>query len=143
MSKPDMKSFKQFLEDRKNGCDEAFVLGVLLHEAKLYKQIPGTISSFRVDPEQTSIKTVRHSHVYAKPNGKGKQLYSVGVNGRGHDGCSNVQIPSSHADYFRSMGFEIPLNNILECILITDCRKNDIEILLFETAGMGVEDNPI
>ena len=81
-----------------------------------YKDIPGTRNSLRIDPQNTNTLTQRHAHVYAKPKGSGKQLYSVNMDGSGHDGSSGVVIPASHADYLRSLGFTIPDNLSLESL---------------------------
>jgi hypothetical protein len=60
--------------------------------------------------------TLRHSHVFAKPKGRGVQLYAVNIDGSGHDGSSGAAIPASHADFFRSKGYSIPDSNILEML---------------------------
>lgn len=85
-------------------------------EHHTYKTIPGTRNSLRVDSENTNTMTQRHVHVYAKPNGGGKQLYSVNLDGSGHDGSSGKVIPASHADHLRNLGFTIPDNLALESL---------------------------
>ncbi|GAB6057107.1 hypothetical protein JCM31598_02240 [Desulfonatronum parangueonense] len=50
--------------------------------------IPGTKNSYRVDPENITTRTIKHSHVYAKPKGEGKFIYAVNIDGSGHDGSS-------------------------------------------------------
>ena len=101
----------------------------LLQEHNCYKLIPGTRNSFREDPMDTSTLTDRHSHVYAKPDGGGKQIYAVNFDGSGHDGSSGKEIPQTHADYFRSKGYTIPLTNIIECITMDQLNGSSHQIL--------------
>ncbi|MBC3832436.1 hypothetical protein H8K33_13095 [Undibacterium amnicola] len=109
-----MKSFRQFNTDleRQNAISKLPL--VLEHET--YKQIPGTKASYRQDAANTNTMTDKHAHVYAKKNGGGQELYSVNFNGKGHDGYSGTPISSSHADYFRSLGYNIPATNVLESL---------------------------
>jgi hypothetical protein len=109
------KTFKEFLKES-NDKDRAFRAAVLLFEHEIYKLIPGTRNPFRTDPGNTNTATMRHSHVYAKPKGQGKQLYSVNVDGSGHDGSSGVAIPACHAAYVRSQGYTIRDTDILESV---------------------------
>ena len=102
----------------------------LLQEFKCYKMIPTTNNSYREDPGKMATLTMTHSHVFAAPNGKGKQLYAVNINGSGHDGSSGAAISTAHAEYFRSKGYYIPPNNILETIDISQINKNEYRILL-------------
>ncbi len=60
--------------------------------------------------------TQRHAHVYARPNGGGEQIYSVNLDGSGHDGSSGTVIPKNHADHLRGLGFTIPGNLTLESL---------------------------
>jgi len=100
-----------------------------LLEYECYRLIPGTNSSYREDPMNTSTKTEKHSHVYARPKGGGGQLYAVNYSGSGHDGSHDIKIPSSHADYFRGKGYKIPLSNIIECINIKDLDGSTYQLL--------------
>lgn len=127
-----MKNFKQFLAE--NNRDKAVTQLKALFEHNVYKRIPGTNDFHRQDPENTSTKTQRHSHVYAYPNGGGKELYSVNVSGSGHDGSSGVKIPTTHADFFRSKGYNIKTNNILECLSFKQLQKNKHCLILLEDA---------
>ena len=61
--------------------------------------------------------TIKHSHVYAKLKGSGKEIYSVNIDGSGHDGSRGIKIPDSHAEFFRRKGYRIPNDNILEGII--------------------------
>lgn len=110
-----VKTFKQFLKES-NDKDQAFRERVGLFEHIRYKRIPGSGNSYRQDHGNTNTMTMRHSHVYAKLNGRGDELYAVNVDGSGHDGSSGRSIPATHADYFRSRGYAIPANNILESV---------------------------
>ena len=110
-----VKTFKQFLREL-GDRDQAFRERVLLFEHEVYKRIPQSQNSFRSDPGNTNTMTLRHSHVYAKLNGRGGELYAVNIDGSGHDGSSGTAIPASHANFFRSKGYAIPDNNILESL---------------------------
>lgn len=118
-----MMSFKAFLAERaKQDAPEVVVvkLPAVLLEYEAYKNIPGTKSSYRIDPGNTNTKTQQHVHVYAKPKGKGSEMYSLNQDGSGHDGYSGKEIPKAHAEYFRAQGYNVKENNILECIEIDD-----------------------
>jgi hypothetical protein len=109
------KTFKEFLHES-GEKDQAFRERVQLFEHEVYKRVSGAQSSFREDPGNTNTMTLRHSHVFAKPKGRGGQLYAVNIDGSGHDGSSGTAIPASHADFFRSKGYSIPDTNILEML---------------------------
>ncbi|MDG6777947.1 hypothetical protein QCB44_04415 [Thiomicrorhabdus sp. zzn3] len=125
-----MDSFKTFFNKEKKRTDNLETLSLAL-EHQTYKQIPGTRNSYRLDSQNTNSQTQKHAHVYAKPHGKGKELYSVNIDGSGHDGFSGFEIPKRHADYFQELGFEIPSNLTLESIdcELLDSSKFDICIL--------------
>lgn len=120
-----MNSFEDFLKNKRDKqavkklkeaeAQKELERHLLLFEYEIYKSIPGTESSYREDKANTNTRTPKHVHVYAKPKGSGRELYSASVNGRGHDGSRGIEIPARHGDYFRSLGYEIPLTNILEC----------------------------
>jgi hypothetical protein len=76
--------------------------------------------------------TLRHSHVYAKQNGRGKQLYAANVDGTGHDGSSGRPIPATHADYFRSIGYAIPASNILESVDLDGIDAGHYSLLVID-----------
>lgn len=113
-----MKTFKQYVADLENQKNkEPRIEEVLeLLEHKVYKRIPGERASYREDGGNTSTLTQQHAHVFAKPDGKGKQLYAVNLSGSGHDGSSGTTLSQNHADWFRSQGYAIRPDNILECI---------------------------
>jgi hypothetical protein len=119
-----MKTFKEFLKDR----EEAMRLADLF-EHQTYKNIPGTKNSYREDSGNTNTMTQKHAHTYAKPKGKGGQLYSLNTNGSGHDGSSGIEIPQTHADFFRGLGYEIDQSNILESIELSCLDPNKYELV--------------
>lgn len=123
-SKITMKSFKEFISEGK----EIMKL-IELFEHQTYKNIPGTKSSYREDPANTNTVTQKHAHTFAKQKGKGSQLYSVNINGSGHDGSSGTEISQSHADFFRGKGYKIDSSNILESINLIDLDPNDFELI--------------
>lgn len=126
-----MKTFKQFLAASAQE-DRGITQLVQLFEHEVYKLIPDTKNSYRTDSGNTNTKTIKHSHIYAKPKGGGSELYSVNIDGSGHDGSSGKAMPSSHADYFRSLGYEINSNNILESLELGKIDKSSYTLLLFE-----------
>jgi hypothetical protein len=101
-----------------------------LFEHKLYKRIPGTSASYREDPGNTNTMTQKHAHAYAKPDGRGKELYSVNLDGSGHDGSSGTPIPKPHADYFRGKGYDMPDDNILESWSIENLDPKDHSLIV-------------
>jgi hypothetical protein len=124
-----MKSLKQYLVEVEQ-TKESEKMALFEHET--YKRIPGTASSYRQDPSNTNTKTEKHAHVYARLNGTGKELYSVNLSGRGHDGSSGTKIPDTHADFLRSIGFDIKPNNILESINWEKLVPNQSKIIQLE-----------
>ncbi|WP_273021143.1 hypothetical protein [Rheinheimera sp.] len=128
-----MKSFTQYLEEaeKMKRLEERVSTLSLALEHHTYKDIPGTKNSFRVDSQNTNTMTQRHAHVYAKRNGGGKELYSVNLDGTGHDGSSGMVIPQKHADHFLSLGFSIPNNLILESIDFESLSPDLFEICVF------------
>jgi len=127
-----MKRFKQFLvEVEREKVVEKLTLAL---EHEVYKRIPGTANSYRQDSAKTSKQPQRHSHVYAKLNGGGKELYSVNFDGSGHDGSSGATIPSAHADFFRSKGYDIPLTNALESLSLEQINDGTYSLVLLEDA---------
>jgi hypothetical protein len=101
----------------------------LLLEFECYQLIPGTNNSYREDRMNTSSKALKNAHVYARQKGVGRKLYAVNYDGSGHDGSSGMQIPSSHAEYFRSKGYNIAKSNILECINVNELDGSTHQIL--------------
>lgn len=125
-----MKTFKQFFAEYKR--DEAVTKLSVLFEHEIYKRIPGTTTSYRQDSANMNTQTQRHSHVYAKLKGGGKELYSVNLDGSGHDGSTGIQIPTSHGDFFRSNEYSINHNNILEWLDLEQLQEDKYILMLFE-----------
>ena len=127
-----MKRFKDFLNA--TAQDEAKEKNLtelcIALEHHTYKNIPGTRNSSRVDSQNTNTLTQRHAHVYARPNGGGKQLYSVNLDGSGHDGSSGTVIPANHAEHLRRLGFEIPVNFTLESLDFSSLSPELYEICI-------------
>ncbi len=118
-----MMSFEEFLNEKEQVvADKGQTIHIIhisdsgenLLEHQTYKKISGTNQSYREDSANTNSKTQQHVHVYAKLKGQGNQLYSVNMDGTGHDGNHGKKIPKKHADYFREKGYNIDQNNILE-----------------------------
>lgn len=127
-----MKRFRDFLSEvKQERAREAKLTELSLAlEHLTYKNIPGTRNSMRVDAANTNTLTQRHAHVYAKPNGEGKQIYSVNLDGSGHDGSSGTVIPAKHAEHLRGLGFDIPANLTLESLDVDVLRPELYEICI-------------
>lgn len=130
------KTLKEYIAEQESKANKQVELPKLLElfEHKVYKQIPGTKNSYRPDSGDTNTLTQDHAHVFAKPEGKGKQLYAVNYDGSGHDGSSGAQISKTHADYFRSIGYDIKPDNILESINVTELSEGSYSIIVLEDA---------
>src|SRR5689334_6128643 len=115
-----MKTFLQFIaEIEEHGTGDTVLQEITqLFEQKVYKTIPGTKDTYREDPANTNTLTMRHSHTYAGTSKN--QLYAVNVDGSGHDGSSGQKIPDKHADFYRTKGYAINPNNILEQLDLDD-----------------------
>lgn len=126
-----MITFLEILSEMKNK-EEILLEKTLLFEYEVYKKIPGTKNSYRQDPSKTTTQTLKHSHIYAKQKGRGKQLYSINIDGTGHDGSSGIEIPTSHAEYFRSVGYKISKDNIIESIDLGIISNSSFNLILIE-----------
>jgi hypothetical protein len=113
-------------------AEKEIIEQVQLFEHEVYKLIPDTKNSYREDSGNTTTKTIKHSNIYARPKGGGNQLYAVNTDGTGHDGSSGIEIPSSHANYFRSKGYKINTDNLLENFYIGDIKNEDFDLILLE-----------
>ena len=125
-----MIGFKKFCAEKEK--IEKLNTLIPLFEHSVYKLIPNSNSSYRQDVGRTTNMSITHSHVYAKPNGDGKELYSINIDGSGHDGFSGTEIPQKHADYFRSKGYDIKDNNILESIILGNTNSNYFKLIILE-----------
>lgn len=122
-----MKTFKQFYsEDEEEKTGER----IQLFEYQIYKSIPGLRNSYRTDAENITTMTLKHAHVYAKPNGRGTELYSVNIDGSGHDGSSGKVIPKSHVEFFRKQGYNIKPDNILGCFLLSSLDTKNYKLII-------------
>ncbi|MCC5842562.1 MAG: hypothetical protein JJT96_20765 [Opitutales bacterium] len=101
----------------------------LLLDWNCYQLIPGTRNSYRVDAANTSTMTKKHAAVYSKANGKGKELYAVNIDGTGHDGSFGFKMPKKHAEYFRSINFDIPDSGIIESISISQLLPSEYDLI--------------
>lgn len=102
----------------------------ILLEFQTYKPIPGTKKSYRIDKECSFTHVQKHAHVYAKPNGKGKELYAVNLDGSGHDGSKHTMEPYE-IEFFKNLGFTIPDNGVIECrTYLSAISKDELFILL-------------
>jgi hypothetical protein len=122
--------FKEFLKEEER--NRAFSYSMLLFEHERYKRMPGTQQSYREDPGNTNTMTLRHSHVFAHQKGRGRELYAVNIDGSGHDGSSGTAIPTAHADFFRSKGYQIPDTNILESLEWDALDPDQFTLLVLE-----------
>lgn len=127
-----MKRFKQYLAEVER--EKAIETLTLAFEHEVYMRIPGTTNSYRQDAANTNTQTQRHLHVYAKLNGGGKELYSVNLDGSGHDGSSGTPISSANADFFRSKGYNVPLTNTLESLDLEHINDGTYYLILLEDA---------
>lgn len=112
--------------------DLLFRADIGIYEHQVYKKMPGKRAFYREDPANTNTMTKKHAHVYSKPKGQGEELYSVNVDGTGHDGSSGREIPSSHADFFRdTLSYNIAPTNILESLNLDDLDTDVYELFVF------------
>ena len=102
----------------------------ILLEYQEYKPITGTRKSYRIDKASSFTQVQKHAHVFAKPNGEGKELYAVNLDGTGHDG-SKYQMEPYEIKFFKDLGFKIPDNGLIECrTFLLSTSKDELFILL-------------
>lgn len=136
-----VKSLKDYLkeiEQEKLSSSGAPIFNLVL-EHLTYKNIPGTKNSYRLDAGNTNTLTKKHAHVYAKQKGGGSELYSVNIDGSGHDGYSGTQIPKRHADYLTTIGFQIPGNLTLESLSVDRLTTDLFEIFTLKDIEEDIE----
>jgi len=131
----EIQTFKEFIIEKERNKK---IEKILLCEHEVYKNISGTKKSYRIDSQNLNTKTQEHVHVYAKRHGKGKELYSVNIDGTGHDGSSRKQISTTEANFFRKKGFEIPSNNILESIDYNQLASQGFQHILVKNEEEGI-----
>ena len=96
-------------------------LDKLVLEAKdLFKKIPGTDYSYRIDQSrgEPGPGNQRHMHVYQK----GKHLFAMNQDGTAHDGCHHVKIDPKLHSFLLKKGFIIPPNGLIEVLLQEECE---------------------
>jgi len=105
------------LEEASQRDEKLALLGIsLVTEGHRYQNIPKTQMSARFDSGNTNTLTQDHAHIFARPNGQGKELYSVNKSGTGHDGSSGQAISPKVASFLKSQGYRIPDNLVLESL---------------------------
>ena len=88
---------------------EGINTSALILEHKTYKEIPGTIYTYRIDKGNTNTHTKEHIHVFCK----NKQLFAINIDGTPHDG-SKYKLSKALMKFLTSLGFIVPENGILE-----------------------------
>jgi hypothetical protein len=105
--------------EAKTRSEKLSLLGLeYVEERASYQRVDKTQMSVRFDKGNTNKKTQDHAHVFARPEGKGKQLFAINVDGTGHDGSSGEPIPKRVGDFLKKKGYEIPLNFVVESISV-------------------------
>lgn len=102
----------------------------ILLEFAQYKPIPGTKKSYRIDKQSTFTHVQKHAHVFEKPNGEGKELYAVNMDGSGHDGSKYPMTPHE-INFFKDLGFNIPDDGLIESVSF-DSLDIKSELFIFE-----------
>ncbi len=124
-----MKTFGEFSAEKKQR-EEDIAEWIKQYDHETYKPVPGTKHSYRPAFGPTSAGTVKHSHVYAKPKGGGPEIYVVNTDRNGYDGASGMEIPTAHADYFRSLGYDIDSDNILQGLESTRMETDSYDLII-------------
>lgn len=91
----------------------------MLLEHEKYTQFKKTTNIYTYHPENPSIPVKAHCHVF--PSNSKKELYAVNVDdGKAHHKSNSGHIvPRKEADELRSLGVNIPANNLLEARQLT------------------------
>ena len=99
----------------------------LLIEHNQYTQFQKTTNRYTYHPENSSIPVKAHYHIY--PSNSKKELYAVNVDdGTAHHKCNRgYVVPKKEAEELRSLGVEIPNDNILESKIFTINESNSDE----------------
>jgi len=84
-----------------------------------YQGVPKTQMSVRFDNGNTNTMTQGHAHVFARPNGQGKQLFAVNIDGTGHDGSSGAAIPKKVGAFLQTKGYTIHPNFVVESMCLS------------------------
>lgn len=124
------KRFEDYFKEAQR--QEALSRTYSVFEIETYKGIRGTPRAYRKGPAKPIVLAQQHVHVYAKRSGGGKQLFSVTIDGRGSAGSRNYAVPTQHVEYLRGLGYSIPNDNILECILLDPKDKDMYALVLID-----------
>jgi hypothetical protein len=110
----------------------------LLIEHNQYTQFQKTTNRYTYHPENPSIPVKAHYHIY--PSNSKKELYAVNVDdGTAHHKSNRgYVVPKKEAEELRSLGVNIPNDNILESKLFTINESNSDE---FWTTFILIDDD--
>lgn len=137
-----------FLEKMDEDCFQKIERNIFTYNSakalfENFQMIPGTNQSYVIHKMDTLSNTIKYAHVYAKPKGKGGQLYSIRVDGKGHDGSSGYKMPRKHQEHFRKLGFTVPEKGILECRLHNlNIEDFSLEIMIKDSCLEALLDGP-
>lgn len=102
----------------------------ILLEFQTYKRIPGETKSYRIDKPSSFTNVQKHAHIFELPDGEGKEVCAVNIDGTKHDG-SKYRMNPHEIEFFRKKGFNIPDNGLIECKTYISARiSNKLIILL-------------
>jgi len=111
--------------------DKMALLGInVVTEGQRCQNIPKTQMSARFDSGNTNTLTQDHAHIFARPNGQGKELYSVNRSGTGHDGSSGQAISPKVASFLRAQGYRIPDNLVLESLELSAVLEDEYALIV-------------
>ncbi|MDD4963627.1 MAG: hypothetical protein PHI11_06890 [Gallionella sp.] len=95
-----------------------------ISESANYDRVPKTQMSVRFDNGKTNKMTKDHAHVFARPNGQGKELFAVNIDGSGHDGSSGKAIPRKVGEFLKDKGYAMPLNLVIESMSLSSALED-------------------
>ena len=103
----------------------------ILLEFAQHKPIPETKKSYQIDKQSTFSYVQKNAHhVFEKPNGEGKELRVVNMDGSEHDDSKNPM--SKHEiNFFKNLGFNIPDNGLIGSVSF-DSLDLKSELFIFE-----------
>ena len=102
----------------------------ILLEFQTYKRIPGETKSYRIDKPSSFTNVQKHAHIFELPDGEGKEVCAVNIDGTKHDG-SKYRMNPHEIEFFRKKGFNIPDNGLIECKTYISARTSNKLIILF------------
>ena len=94
-----------------------------LNEHNVYKNFQNSSNRYVFHPESTNPPVKAHYHVY--PSNSKNELYAANlIDGKAHHKKNRgLSIPQKEADELRSLGVNLPKNNILETIFIDEFQE--------------------